>query len=177
MALVTSNLPVSSILQVLGVSSAKAIFYNGSTLMTLTEFGAVVNKYGLNASYCPGSTVDDRLQNLLNDRKLSYFKGYDHNYYPSPGGSLSATPNSLGFLANGNYINTNQVTVSATEYGWSMTSKPDWVTVSPTSGGTGNTVLTISVSANSGGARNGMIILYQSTSGRTMAITIQQEGA
>lgn len=76
MALTTSNLHVNSILSEFGVSTAKAIFYNGSTLKTISQFGALVNKNNLSATYCPGSTADARLQNLLTDRKLSYFKGY-----------------------------------------------------------------------------------------------------
>lgn len=71
---------------ILGVSSVKAIFYNGTTLKTVAQLGALVNKYGL-SSYCPGSTVDTKLQNLLNDRKLSYFKGYsavNNNFILSP---------------------------------------------------------------------------------------------
>jgi hypothetical protein len=81
--LVTSNLPVKTILQTLGVSSARAIFYKGTgltTLKTAAELGALVRAGGL-SSYCPGATAEAKLGNLLADRKLSYFKGYNHDSF------------------------------------------------------------------------------------------------
>ena len=36
-----------------------------------------VNKNGLNPTYCPGTTSDLRLSNLRNDKRQSYFKGYN----------------------------------------------------------------------------------------------------
>jgi len=76
-ALPTADLPVSLILSTLGVVTAKAIFYNGSVLKTLTELGQIVRKEGL-SSFCPGVDASAKLSNLLNDRRLSYFKGYEH---------------------------------------------------------------------------------------------------
>lgn len=81
--LVISNLPVKSILQTLGVASARAIFYKGAgltTLKTAAELGALVRAGGL-SSFCPGATADAKLANLLADRKLSYFKGYNHDSF------------------------------------------------------------------------------------------------
>lgn len=78
MALPTANLPVSLICSTLGVNSPKEIFYNGSTLKTIVEIGQLVSKAGLDPNYCPGADADARLTNLLADRRLSYFKGYDH---------------------------------------------------------------------------------------------------
>lgn len=77
MALPTSNLSVNLILSTLGVTTAKDIFYTGGVLNTIAEIGAIVSKTGLNATYCPGADADARLANLLADRKLSYFKGYE----------------------------------------------------------------------------------------------------
>ena len=76
MKLSTSNLSVIAILQMLGIGGIRAIFYSGSTLRTIESFGTLVNKLWLDPTYCPGETPDARLQNLLTDRKLSYFKGY-----------------------------------------------------------------------------------------------------
>lgn len=78
MALPTANLPVSQICSTLGVNSPKEIFYNGATLKTISELGALVSKNGLDPTYCPGADTDARLANLLSDRRLSYFKGYLH---------------------------------------------------------------------------------------------------
>ena len=51
-------------------------FLESATLETCC-LSANVNKNGLNPTYCPGATPDLRLVNLRNDRKQSYFKGYD----------------------------------------------------------------------------------------------------
>lgn len=80
MALATSNLRVSSIINVLGVSSTKRIFYNADgSAKTLAQLSQVVNKWGLNSSYNNGlANPDDKLNYLFTQRRLSCFKGYDH---------------------------------------------------------------------------------------------------
>jgi len=80
MILPTSNLSVKLICQTLGVNSPEAIFYNqpGRVLKSKVELKQLVNKKGLDPTYCPGSNRNRRIANLLNDRNLKYFKGYDH---------------------------------------------------------------------------------------------------
>jgi len=94
MALATSDLLIEDILDILSITSkdAKDIFYNGSTLKTISEFGNLVSKSGLDATYCPGADADARLSNLLSDRDLSYFKGYESlsNFYTTPNPISSA---------------------------------------------------------------------------------------
>jgi hypothetical protein len=81
--LTTSNLPVKSIVNALGVAKAKDIFYEADgTLRSELELKMIVNKWGLGVN-CPGSDQDSKITNLLTDRKLSYFKGYDHNFKPA----------------------------------------------------------------------------------------------
>lgn len=99
--LATSNLSVNSILAMLGVTSAKAIFYKGVglvTLKTLAELGATVNKLWLGTA-CPGATPDEKLTSLYNDRKLSYFKyyGYTDNLtiQPSYGANFQNVPTTI----------------------------------------------------------------------------------
>lgn len=88
--LATSDLSVKSLLTMLGVATPKAIFYNGSTLRTAAELGAIVNKLWL-GSACPGASADLKLATLLADRRLSYFKGYgyDDNLTLSPSYGVS----------------------------------------------------------------------------------------
>jgi hypothetical protein len=79
--LATSNLAVSDIKNALGVDSLREIFYKGvglTVLKTATELKTLVRMYGL-GSACPGATPATKIDNLLADRKLSYFKGYQHN--------------------------------------------------------------------------------------------------
>lgn len=97
--LATSNLSVNSILTFLRAQSgmllpgAKDIFYIGSSLCSTLQFETRVNKLFLSPTYCPGATPDERLQNLLNTRRLSYFKGYgyDDNVTFSPSYGLTFT--------------------------------------------------------------------------------------
>lgn len=97
----TSNMSVNVLLSMLGVTSPKAIFYKGVgliTLKTVAELGATVNKLWL-GSACPGTTADEKLTNLLADRKLSYFKYYGYNdnitFSPSYGANFQSVPTTL----------------------------------------------------------------------------------
>lgn len=58
--------------------------------------------------------------------------------------------------------------------GWSVTSKPSWVTVTPSSG-SGSYNLTISVAENLGSQRMGSVVITGVT--KTVTISITQEGA
>lgn len=145
--LATSNLSVNSIKTMLGVTSLRAIFYKGAgltTLKTVAELGATVNKIWL-AAACPGANADAKLQNLLNDRKLSYFKGfgYDDNFTASPaygmtftGIAMSALPENITF----------PVTTTQTGYFYTQPASTFMVTI----GGTYLVNRFISVTVNGG---------------------------
>ena len=123
MALATSNLALSTVKSVLGVSNIRNIFYagGGATLNTIVQIGAIVNKHGLNATYCPGATADARLANLLADRKMSYFKGYEHIT------SLAT----YGFLYNGYAA----LDVNFAPVGWHVPTKTEFETLIASLGG------------------------------------------
>lgn len=61
------------------------------------------------------------------------------------------------------------------ETGWTVTSSPSWVTVSPSSGESGTTAITFTVKQNNFGARTG-VVTFTSAAGDTAAYTITQEG-
>ncbi len=67
---------VKALLQMLGVSTPKAIFYNNGVL-DQTHMLQVVNQNFL-GSECPGSTPTEKGNLLFNNRKLSFFKGYGY---------------------------------------------------------------------------------------------------
>lgn len=146
MGLATSNFSVSALLAALGLATAKDIFYLSGSLRTISNFGTVVNKYGLHSTYCPGSTPDARLQNLLTDRNLSYFKGYFHF-------EIQATPQIKNVSsAAGSYLIT---VVSSCD--WTVSEAISWANASPMSGSADQAV-TITYSLNSSGSsRNGTI--------------------
>ena len=69
----TSNLKLSAIIDTLNDISA--------TSLSDVSLSSNVNKYGLDAVYCPGSDADARLLSLQTDKIMSYFKGYKHTPY------------------------------------------------------------------------------------------------
>jgi len=68
-----SNLKLSVIIDTLNDVSANSL--------SEVCLSSNVNKYGLNAVYCPGDNANERLSNLQTDQKQSYFKGYKHTPY------------------------------------------------------------------------------------------------
>jgi hypothetical protein len=135
MILASSNLSVSTIIQALGVASAKAIFYNGDgSLKSAAQLEYVVNKNGL-SSYCPGSTADEKLANLRANRNLSYFKGYNTSY-----NSLETSTSSIVL---GGFSTSSQTFTITSNVSWTITrSSTTYMTVTPSSG-SGNATITV----------------------------------
>lgn len=170
MALATSNLSVNSILTTLGVSTAKAIFYIGSTLKTAAQLGSLVNKDGLNSTYCPGADATARLANLLADRKLSYFKGYNHatNY-------LNLLPNTFNVSADASTPSNPQVSVAVNgATTWSALASDNWITLTDASG-TGNGVFYITFAANTDPVSREASITVTASNGLEGVIQIYQD--
>ena len=136
----TSNLHISEIATVFG-KDMKNIFYTGSTLKSLVTFGTIVNKYGLNSSYCPGADANARLQNLLSNRRLSYFKGYS-DFFVTTNLTHYEASNSLGSV-NLNITSTGD---------WTATVSGEFLLTLSTYSGNGNlSNLVVSYSNNSSG--------------------------
>jgi hypothetical protein len=152
MILPTSNLPVSTIITVLGTIRAKFIFRNiDNSLRTINELWAIVNIWGL-SFYCPGTTFATKSSNLINDRRLSYFKGYNHTLSPMSGNDI------LVEAAGGTFdININCI---LSDYSWYYYNKTvSWITVNSPHSGTGTGFLKINVSSNLGPLRTGFITI------------------
>lgn len=114
----------------------------GSLLNSGTTFDAI-NRNNLNANKPDGSTP----------HAMSEFYKYDHN------GTISASPSSFSQAAASAQNSYGTITISHADYStWSVTSKPSWVSVN-TQSGTGAGSIVISFSANSGGARQGSIVI------------------
>lgn len=86
-------------------------------------------------------------------------------------GNISVTPNTANIPGNGG----TQV-VKVTSFGsWSVRSKPDWATVSPNTGPSGDTNVTITVAANTTGAeRTSYVQFYNQLTGNTIDFDITQ---
>ena len=64
-----------------------------------------VNKFGLDNTYCAGSTADDRLTNLRSEPyQLGKFRNYNHNYPGPPTGLLVEEISSGTIEANWNSV-------------------------------------------------------------------------
>jgi len=75
MALPITNLKMQDVYYVLNSSSSGSSIGLDNLCLSFN-----VNKYGLDSTYCPGSTPDDRLTNLqTSPYHLSYFRNYDHS--------------------------------------------------------------------------------------------------
>lgn len=116
--------------------------------------------------------VYSQLTSKSNDIKTSDFYGYTHYGFMGWSPSLKLIDrNSQSFSVDVNWFT----------YGWSVTSKPSWVTsVSPSSvsnaSGGQSTSVTVTVSQNNGADREGTVVATQNTTGWTRSLTIRQDG-
>lgn len=97
----------------------------------------------------------------------------NNNYYVtqlSMGEILEVQFTEMTFLSVSGSKN-NQLTANV---GWSVTSKPSWVTVTPSSG-SGSYNLTITVAENIGSQRTGSVVITGVT--KTVTISITQQAA
>ena len=89
----------------------------------------------------------------------------------------AATPTitTHGSVTNVAYTGTTSDTcsVSTTLQGWGISNKPNWVSVSPSTGDTGTTNLTITVNSNSGSYREGTITFTGNTTGSDTILVSQ----
>ena len=68
---------------------------------------------------------------------------------------ISVSPTSVGSIsASGG---TTSLSVYSDDQGWSVSSSPSWITLSPTSGSEGTTSVTATIAANTGIARSGFV--------------------
>ena len=168
MALATSNLSVNSMLTTLGVSTPRAIFYASGTLRTAAQLATIVSKDGLSATYCPGANADARLANLLADRKLSYFKGYNHitNF-------LTIDPTEMYFPAATLEGGEQTATVTANSgVTFTISSNQSWATASESGG-----IITVAVETNTNPISRDATINVSASNGLSDSIIIYQNPA
>jgi hypothetical protein len=103
---------------------------------------------------------------------------HDGNRYaldtPAPTYSLALNKY---LLDAGSSYSTQYLTVTAIGGGWSLQSKPDWVTVTPGSGAAGGTAITLGIAENTGAERSGSMVFVHSADGSiTATLSISQTG-
>lgn len=162
MTLPTSNLSVKAICQTLTISTPRAIFYSAGNRRTLEDLGTIVNADGLGAA-CPGGSPQEKLLNLYNDRKLSYFKGYKHNT-----AFLYADPESVYFEASAGSQNV-AIYING-DYTWTATKQDTWVVVTKLDSAT----LKIEVETNGTPIRRESAVRVKGTNGMMTDIPVYQ---
>jgi hypothetical protein len=76
----------------------------------------------------------------------------------------------------GGYSGNQQITVTAVGGGWSVQSKPEWITITPTSGQANSTTVTLVLAANNGAQRSGSVVFVHSANSHvTATLNISQE--
>ena len=84
---------------------------------------------------------------------MSEFYKYDHN------GTVSTSPGSFSQATSAAQNSNRTITVSTADYStWTVSSKPSWVSVN-TQSGTGAGSVVLSMTANTGGARQGSVVI------------------
>lgn len=82
--------------------------------------------------------------------------------------------------------NNSEATLNITNpyyYDWSVTSIPEWISITPSgvtngqTGTTGNTACTITVAKNTAEERTGIVIIEETTYGKSYSITVKQKAA
>lgn len=154
---------------IVGTSTVLKITYSGKTFEKAVS--SSILPLGKSA-YIVLSELNENPQNIGADFVLEDYDSdscIDEIVY-----SISTDKNSLSFGYNptsSQYIN-----ITSND-SWTVTSKPTWCTVTPTSG-TGDGKLTVSVSANSQPKKNeGQIIIKGTNSGKTVTISVIQDAA
>lgn len=173
----TSNLPAKSIINALGVAKAKDIFYEADgTLRSELELKMIVNKWGLSV-YCPGLNQDSKIANLRTDRKLSYFKGYDHNFRPA---SVTHRVDVSDFGDTGTI---NVLADPSLSWTATVTNGGDWFYISGSNTGTGDgSIEVIAYTNHDEFPRTGTVTFTFSEdlgtygSGKTLFAEVHQEG-
>lgn len=88
------------------------------------------------------------------------------------------------FNVEGDYY--SEATLNITNpyyYDWSVTSIPEWINITPSgvtngqTGTTGNTVCTITVAKNTSEERTGIVVIEETTYGKSYSITVKQKAA
>ena len=127
-----------------------------------------MSKDGLNSTYCPGANADARLANLLSDRKLSYFKGYNHivNF-------LTIDPTEMNFPAATLEGGEQTATVTANSgVTFTVSSNEDWATASESGG-----IITVAVETNTEPQSRFATISVSASNGLSDSIIIYQDAA
>ena len=86
---------------------------------------------------------------------------------------ISASVSSMSFTANGESMNMSVTS----NFSWSTIDKPSWITISPSSGSSGTTSLTITASKSSSTTSRTGTITFGKSSSATVSISVSQAAA
>ena len=136
---------------------------------------------GANGTTAVTLTIDDNTSNDARTGTITFYNDLTGNIAVVTVNQAGA-PTSIGLLpprvsgpkAGGNYI---VPAVATSENSWTMSSAPSWVSVTPTSGGVGQTAIGIKYNtANPGAARTGQLRIKNTVTNEIGICLITQEG-
>ena len=127
--------------------------------------------------------------NIRDNREVTInIKTYDGESgsvtFRQPGVQYSFGISPTEFNVEGDY--SSEATINITNpyyYDWSVTSIPEWINITPSgvtnaqTGTTGNVVCTITVAKNTSEERTGIVVIEETTYGKSYSITVKQKAA
>lgn len=115
------------------------------------------------------SSSNNRWQDIvLNELSMSHSYSINVEQY---GNEFEVTPTSLSFASGGG--STYMYIYDADSLGWTISNKPNWITLSATAG-TGTTTITVTAQRNTSGERSGSLTITEQTFGGTSSMPLTQ---
>ena len=157
--------------------------YNPSTPPTRGIVTVTPEYYGQSGNFVitvPANIRDDR--EVLIDVTAGDIGGIVSFRQPGVQYSFGISPTE--FNVEGDY--SSEATINITNpyyYDWSVASIPEWISIAPSgvtngqTGTTGNTVCTITVDENTLEERTGIVVIEETTYGKSYSITVKQKAA
>lgn len=161
----------------------EGIDYNPSTPLSRGIVTVTPEYYGQSGNFVltvPANIRDDR--EVMIDVTAGDIGG--SVTFRQPGVQYTFGISPTEFNVEGDYY--SEVTLNITNpyyYDWSVTSIPEWINITPSgvtngqTGTTGNTVCTITVAKNTSEERTGIVVIEETTYGKSYSITVKQKAA
>ena len=161
----------------------EGIDYNPSTPPTRGIVTVTPEYYGQSGNFVltvPANIRDDR--EVMIDVTAGDIGGIVSFRQPGVQYSFGISPTE--FNVEGDY--SSEATINITNpyyYDWSVASIPEWISIAPSgvtngqTGTTGNTVCTITVDENTLEERTGIVVIEETTYGKSYSITVKQKAA
>ena len=161
----------------------EGIDYNPSTPLSRGIVTVTPEYYGQSGNFVitvPANIRDDR--EVMIDVTAGDIGSIVSFRQPGVQYSFGISPTEFNVDADYNSESTLNIT-NPYYYDWSVTSIPEWISITPSgvtngqTGTTGNTACTITVAKNTSEERTGIVVIEETTYGKSYSITVKQKAA